>query len=44
MEDCLPDNFADKLIELESMLDEAFSMDLIQQLNDLYRVKYHLFR
>lgn len=38
MEDCLPENFADILIELESMLEEGFSMDLIQQLNELYRV------
>jgi hypothetical protein len=45
MEDCLPENFADRLIELESMLDEQYSMELIQQLNELYRViKYFIFR
>jgi hypothetical protein len=38
MEDCLPENFADKLIELESQLDEHYSMELIQELNELYRV------
>jgi hypothetical protein len=42
MEDCLPENFADKLIELESMLDEQYSMELIQELNDLYRVSFLL--
>ena len=40
MEDCLPENFAEKLIELESMLDEQYSMELIQELNDLYRVPF----
>jgi hypothetical protein len=42
MEDCLPKNFAEKLIELESMLDEQYSMELIQELNDLYRVPFLL--
>lgn len=33
MEDCLPENFADDLIELESLLEEQYSMDIIQRLN-----------
>jgi len=34
----LPQNFADKLIELESLLEDQRSMDLITELNELYRV------
>jgi len=34
----LPLNFADKLIELESLLEDQRSMDLITELNELYRV------
>jgi hypothetical protein len=34
----LPSDFAERVIELESLLDDNFSMELIQDLNELYRV------
>lgn len=34
----LPANFADKVLELESLLDDERSMNLITDLNELYRV------
>jgi hypothetical protein len=40
----LPNNFADKVLELESLLDDSLSMDLITDLNELYRVCVALFR
>lgn len=37
-ESALPSDFAERVIELESLLDDNFSMELIQDLNELYRV------
>ena len=37
-EDSLPPNFAEKVLELESQLDDSHSMVLITELNELYRV------
>ena len=37
-EDSLPANFADKVLELESQLDDSLSMSIITELNELYRV------
>lgn len=37
----LPDNFAEKVLELESLLDDSLSMDLITDLNELYRVNVY---
>lgn len=41
-ESALPSDFAERVIELESLLDENFSMELIQDLNELYRVPHLL--
>ena len=39
MTECqLPSDFAERVIELESLLDENYSLELIQDLNELYRV------
>jgi|JI6StandDraft_1071083.scaffolds.fasta_scaffold1029718_2 hypothetical protein len=38
-ENLLPFDFAESIIELESLLDENHSMELIQDLNELYRVR-----
>lgn len=40
----LPSDFAERVIELESLLDENYSLELIQDLNELYRVKSKRFR
>ncbi len=34
----LPHDFADKLLELESLVDDSLSIDLISALSELYRV------
>jgi hypothetical protein len=36
----LPDNFAERVLELESLLDDSLCMDLITDLNELYRVSH----
>jgi flagellin-specific chaperone FliS len=34
----LPNNFFERVLELESLLDDNRSIELIQDLNELYRV------
>ena len=38
MNQVLPHNFAERVIELESLLDDNRCIDLIKDLNELYRV------
>ena len=40
----LPQNFAERVLELESLLDDSLCMDLITDLNELYRVSHSLCR
>jgi hypothetical protein len=37
----LPHDFADRLLELESLVDDSLSIDLISALSELYRVLIH---
>jgi hypothetical protein len=38
MNQMLPNNFFERVLELESLLDDNRSIELIQDLNELYRV------
>jgi hypothetical protein len=43
-QDSLPQDFAEQVLELEAQLDDSYDLQVVTQLNELYRVLSWLLR